>query len=337
MRQPRIGRLAGRFVVTWIEPDGTRRRYRLDATTIKGAEAEGRDIFRRETARKSDLTFTTLLDMYRAEKSGRPIATTMGYTGKSLMAAFGTMRPDQITVNDCRQYRKAREKSGIKTGSVWTELGHLRMVCSWAAKRGLIDRAPHIELPQKPQPKDRWLDDTEITRIITADAEPHIRLAIMLMLATAARVGAILDLTWDRVDFDRNQIDLRIDSEGPRKGRAVVPITSTLRGALANAAECALTDYVIEWAGHPVKSIRTGFNKTVKNSGLKSVTPHVLRHTAGVRMAVAGIPMQKISQYMGHSNTAVTERVYARFAPDHLSDAAAALEFGGLRIVKSVH
>ncbi len=33
--------------------------------------------------------------------------------------------------------------------------------------------------------------------------------AILLMLTTAGRVGAILDLTWDRVDFDRAQIDLR--------------------------------------------------------------------------------------------------------------------------------
>lgn len=157
---------------------------------------------------------------------------------------------------------------------------------------------------------------------------------MMIMLSTAARVGAVLGLTWDRVDLDRNQIDLRLDAEGPRKGRAVVPITTTLRAALSSAAEVALSDHVIEWAGGPVKSIRTGFAKTAKNAGLSSVTPHVLRHTAGVKMAVAGIPMQKISQFMGHSNTTITERVYARFAPDHLSDAAAALDFGPLRVVR---
>ncbi|MFB2595879.1 site-specific integrase [Paracoccus sp. p4-l81] len=198
----------------------------------------------------------------------------------------------------------------------------------------MIERAPHIELPQKPAPKDRWLTDAEITKLLTADAEPHIRLAMMIMLATAARVGAVLELTWDRVDLDRNQIDLRLDAEGPRKGRAVVPITSTLRAALAAAAESAISDHVIEWAGGPVKSIRTGFSKAVSNAGLKDVSPHVLRHTAGVKMAAAGIPMPKISQFMGHSNTSVTERVYARFAPDHLADAAAALDFGPLRVVK---
>ena len=67
---------------------------------------------------------------------------------------------------------------------------------------------------------------------------------------------------------------------------------------------------------------------------LAGVTPHVLRHTPGVKMAAAGVPMHKISQFMGHSNKVVTERVYARFAPEHLSEAVAALEVGPLRLVK---
>lgn len=330
----RIGKLNGRFVVTWTSETGARKRFRLDAKDIKSAEAEGRDIFRRESARPSGHLISDLFSLYRAEKSGRPIAETLGYTGKSLLPHFGNMRPDQIAVDDCRAYTAARLAQGKSKGTVWTELGHLRIVCRWAEKSGLIDRVPHIELPQKPSPKDRHLTDSEISRLMAADAEPHIRLAILLMLTTAARVGAALDLTWDRVDLERGQINLRVDQEGPRKGRAVVPINATLMGALSSAAEHAMSDYVIEWSGRRVKSIRTGFAKAVDNAKLVNVTPHTLRHTAAVRMAAAGIPMHKIAQYLGHNNTSITERTYARFAPDHMADAAAALEFGHLRVVK---
>lgn len=330
----RIGKLGGRFVVTWIDEDGTRRRHRLQAADKKAAEAEGRDVFRRETARSNHLLISDLWEMYRSEKQGRPIAETLRHTGKAALSHFGALRPDQVTTQDSRNYRAARVAQGLSLGSVWTELGHVRIVCRWAEKVGLIERAPHIELPQKPSPVERFMTDAEITKLMAADAEPHIRLAIILMLTTAGRVGAILELTWDRVDFDRNQINLRVDSEGPRKGRAVVPINSTLRAALSSAAEAAMSDYVIEWAGKPVKSIRRGFNKAALNAGLKGVTPHVCRHTAAVRMAAAGIPMQKISQYLGHSNTSVTERTYARYAPNHMSDAADALEIGHLRVVK---
>lgn len=275
-----------------------------------------------------------LLALYRADKHGRPIAETIGYTGKALMAHFGEMRPDQIGTADCRDYTKLRKAAGKSVGTIWTELGHLRMVARWALKTGLIEREPHIELPQKPAPRDRFLTEAEAGKLVDAANEPHIRLAILLMLNTAARVGAILDLTWDRVDFRRGQIDLRIDSTGPRKGRAVVPMNATLRAGLMTAKDSAMSDYVVEWAGDRIASIRTGFNAAVKRARLKDVTPHVLRHTAAVRMASAGIPMSRISQFLGHSNTAVTERVYARYSPDHLADAAAALEMPNLRIVK---
>jgi integrase len=53
----------------------------------------------------------------------------------------------------------------------------------------------------------------------------------------------------------------------------------------------------------------------------------VFRHTAGVWMAQADVPMQKISQFMGHTSTRVTERTYARYSPSFMKDAAAALEF----------
>lgn len=334
MREYRIGRLKGRFVVTWREDDGHRRRYRLDALTAKEAEAEALDVIRRETTPAGGNTISTIWQAYLREREGRPIATTMGYTGKAVLDHFGAFRPDQVIAQHSRDYAAKRMAAGISQGSVWTELGHLRTALLWAAEVGMIDRAPVIERPQKPAPKERYLTRAEIERLLAVEMAPHIRLAIILMLTTAGRVGAVLDLTWTRVDFERSQINLRSDAIGPRKGRAVVPMNSTLRAALQDARQAALTEFVVEWAGKRVASIRTGFNAAVKAAGLEDVSPHVLRHTAAVHMAEAGVPMSKISQYLGHSNTMVTERVYARFAPGHMADAAAVLEFGRAREIK---
>jgi integrase len=199
----------------------------------------------------------------------------------------------------------------------------------------MIDRAPHIPRPQKPAPADRWMTHAEIGKLLDAAAiTPHIRLAVLLMLTTAGRVGAILELTWDRVDLDRGQIDLRLDAAGPRKGRAVVPINATLRAALEVSAEAALSDYVVEYAGGRVGSIRKGFSAAVARAGLDGVSPHTCRHTAAVHMAAAGVAMPMISQFLGHSNTAITERVYARFAPSHMTEAANVLNFNAVRKVQ---
>lgn len=68
---------------------------------------------------------------------------------------------------------------------------------------------------------------------LDACAAPHIRLAVILLLGTAGRAGAILDLTWDRVDFDRGIINLRLADSATRKGRAVVQMNGMTRAALS--------------------------------------------------------------------------------------------------------
>lgn len=331
-----IGRLRGGFAVSWHE-DGKRRRYQLAARTRKAAEAEAIDIIRRETAPVGGQTVADIWALYLDARKGRHIHRVMSHA-PAVLAHFGHLRPDQITAEHCHAFTAKRRRDGMKDGTIWTEAGWLRTALQWAAKPGrrLIPEAPEIERPAKPAPKDRWLTHGEIDRLLAAATTPHVRLAIVLMLTTAARVGAVLDLRWDRVSFERGQIDLRVDATGPRKGRAVVPMNRMARAALQTAREAALSDYVVEWAGGPVKSIRKGFVSACEAAGLKDVTPHSVRHTAAVHMAAAGIPISKISQFLGHSNEAITARVYARFAPDHLREAGDVLDFSAstIRAVK---
>lgn len=329
----RIGRLKGEYVVTWWEGD-KRRRYRLDAQSRAAAETVALAVFQRETLKAEGITIGSLWEMYRQEKQGRRVAVAMGFEWKAMKDHFGALRPEDLTIEVCRRYTAARRKMKVKgkdtfthDGTIWTELGHLRTVLTWARNARLIPFAPMIERPQKPAPKDRWLTRAEIDKLLAAPKAHHVQLAILLMLATAGRVSAVLELTWDRVDFQQGTINLRTNETGPRKGRAVVPMNDGLRAALSAAEKAATTDYVIEWAGGPISRLRTGFNAAAKAAGVKGVTPHVLRHTAAVHLVAAGTPMQKVSQYLGHSSISVTERVYARFAPDHLKAEAEILDF----------
>lgn len=325
-----IGRLRGGFCVQWYE-DGKRRRHQLKASTRKEAESEAIDVYRRRTLPTDEPTVDDCWRSYRASLGDRPTARTLGYTGKSVLAHFGHYRTSQLHPGMCRVYAQRRNEEGISQGSVHTELGHLRSALLHAEKYRLIERAPYIWRPAKPTPKERFLTREEINRLIEGAGSPHIRLSIILLLGTAGRVGAILDLEWNRVDFERGTINLRLAESATRKGRAVVPMNGMTRAALSAAKEAALTDYVIEYGCDRVKSIRKGFSGACERAGIEGATLHTLRHTAAVLMAEAGIPMSKISQYLGHSNSATTERVYARYAPSHMQDAADVLNFTDLR------
>lgn len=252
----------------------------------------------------------------------------MRWTWKALEPHFGAKEATSITVADCRTYTAERLKDGKKEGSIHTELGHLRSVLVWAFKNNLISRAPHIERPAKPDPKSDYLTRDEATRLLDAAQAPHIRVAIMLMIGTGARNTAALELTWDRVDFERKMIHLRNPFEKRRlKGRASTPMNGKLAAVLQEAHKLALSPFVVEWAGGPVKSIKKGIKTAGAAIGRPDASPHMLRHSAAVWLAEDGHSMDEIAQFLGHGNSRITAKVYARYSPDYLRKLASSLEF----------
>jgi len=321
----RITRLRGEYCVTWDEGD-IRRRYRLGTDDPQEAA-------RRAPARYAELTrprgstVRELWESYCLDKEGRSVVTTMKYTWKALEAYFGDVEGEAVTVAQCRTYTRDRRAAGKKDGSIHTELGHLRSVLVWAQKQRLIAHAPHIERPSKPDPKEGYLTRDEVARLMEEANVPHVRLAILLMISTGARNAAALQLTWDRVDFDRSMIHLRnpFDRER-RKGRATVPMNDTLKAALVEAKEGALTPYVVEWGGNPVLSIKKGIKTAGAAIGRPDASPHMLRHSAAVWLAEDGHSMDEIAQFLGHENSRITFKTYARYSPTYLRRLADSLE-----------
>ena len=272
-------------------------------------------------------TVAEIVEAYLADKDKTAIrARDLRGSWKQAKPTFGHLRPDQITRDLCRAYRDERYAKGRKPATVRKELETVRAGLNFF-KKGLQSV---FELPSQPPAKDRFLDKAEARRLMKASRRfSHIRAFIALSLATGARQTALLDLTWDRVDFRRKTITLALNDaqDEQRKKRATVPMTGRayryLR-VLHNARTC---DHVIEWGSHRVRSIKKGFKAAAERAGLADITPHILRHTAASWMAEADVPMFDISRYLGHSDTRVTERRYAKLSPSHLRRAAKALNW----------
>jgi len=328
MRDYRIGRLKGRFVVMWNDPiTGSRRRYRLAADTSKEAEREARDLILQLEAPAAGSTVAQIWDAYQVEMGTRRQARKLAQVGKNLLPLLGHLTAETISNDDCRSYVAKRRKDGRKAATIRTEMGCLRASVLWAEKVRIINRAPTIEMPPAGQPRERYLDRTEFAALMDGASDPHIRLVILLMYTTAGRIGALLELEWSQVDLNRRIIRLAKGDIGPRKGRATLPINDTLMAALPAAKAASLSGYVVEWGGKPVKSIKTGFNAAVKRAGIDHCTPHDIRRTAGRFMVEDGVPIEEVAQFLGHTNPSVTRSTYAKFSPSYLRRAAGSLEF----------
>lgn len=280
--------------------------------------------------RPTEMTVEHIWEACRLDKKaqGKKIATNMEFHIKAIAPWFGKKHPGAITIDDCRKYVQHRLSQGRKMSTPITELKHLRLAVNWAEKKGWIEKAAFIEVPSDPPPRNRHLSRGEFKRLFDAALAPHIKVALALMIGTAGRIEAILQLTWDRVDFDRAKIQLQDELTARRqKGRATVPMNRDLCAILQTAYDRRTCNYVVEHGSASVKSVSKGFSNAASRAGIEDVSPHVIRHTAAVWMAESGIAMDEIAQYLGHADVSTTRRVYARYSPEHLHGAAETLNF----------
>ena len=303
---------------------GTPRKRIATGSDDRGrAEAIAGEIWRRLN-RPAQERVSDLWTVYQADRiaSGGSEARLKSLW-KNLNPHFGYKLGKAITKADCRDYAAKRKREGKSNSTVRTELEALRACLRWHYGND----APQIAAPPPSKPRDRFLSKEDRDRLLSNIETPHVRLFVILAFTTGARMGAILDLTWDRVDLKAGTIDFNpAGRDKTNKRRTVVPINDRARAALEEARKGALTDYVIEYGGERVKSVKKAVAAAARRSKVPC-SPHDFRRSAARWMAEANVSMEQIAQFLGHTSTRVTYATYARFSPRYMADAAAALDW----------
>jgi len=300
--------------------DGKRVRRTLYAADRPGAEAEARRLW--EGRGDTPWTMARLMTGYIASIEGRPSHQRRKDAWKAMRPFWERTDPALIDAQMCRKYAEQR-RAGPAT--IRYELLQVSTALAWGRAGKHITAKPEMWLPETAERKVRHLSHTQFERFFAAVRAPHARLYVLLGLYTMARPSAILELTWDRVDFERRLIDL--NPSGRRqtaKKRPVVSMNDELREALETAYEARQCAHVVERGAQKVGSVKKAFQAASERSGVQ-VTPYTLRHTGAVWAAEAGISMPALAQFMGHDDSATTERHYARFSPGYLANVANAV------------
>lgn len=322
MPEWRLKKYRGRWAAV-RSVEGRTERFSLRTTDLSEARRRLADFI----AEPAGETVEALVNAYLADKDKTAIRPeNLRFAWKQAQPHFGHLRPDQITRKVCREYVRHRSRLGRQPATIRKEIETVRAALRFHKK----DAGAIFELPRQPPPNDRHLTRDEARRLVKAARKtPHVRAFIVLSLTTAARQSALLELTWDRVDFKRRLIRLALgDAEDEqRKARAHVPMNRRAYGYLRVLRASATCPHVIEWGGHRVLSVKKAFRSACTIAGLDDVTPHTLRHTAASWMAMNGVPMLDISKYLGHGDTRITERRYAHLSPEYLRKAANVLDW----------
>lgn len=326
MSEYSVQRFRGGFAIVYRDAAGKRHREQLRAKDRPGAEAEARRGW--TDGDSSSWAVGRIVTAYIADREADGIASTARQRDawKAMKPFWENVPPELIDRAMAQSYARQR---GMSAATIRYELGMLSVALRWAVKNEKIRKAPDIWRPDQPERKVRNLTRRQFEKWFEQVRAPHARLYVELGIATMARPTALLELTWDRVDFDRGTVDLNPRGrKQTRKRRPVVPLNDDALAALKAAYAGRQGPTVIERGGKPVASVKKAFHAASERSGM-SVTPYTLRHTGAVWAAEAGVSMDELAQFMGHDDAATTSKHYARFSPDHLRRVANAVQRGG--------
>ena len=309
------------WYVQWAEGGRSKRR---STGCVECGEAEAwlrAFVLTLETAPTTPLTVSDAITFYRLSK---PVisADTATRIASRLKEFFGATPLDRGGPAAQLKYVERRRGDGVKDETIRRELAVLSAAYHYTKKFKELPFVPEVvTLPASP-PKERWITRQEAAKLFRALRRPrslHVLLFARLALYTGARSGAILQLTWDRVDLARGVIDYDLPGVRTSKGRAPARIGPIEIRMLKAAQKKTRTAHVIEWRGEPVERIARAFRAHAKAAGLPDVTPHTLRHTFATWAARKGVPLHDIGGALGHSSPTTTKR-YAKHHPDALRE-----------------
>lgn len=219
-----------------------------------------------------------------------------------------------------------------------------------AVLAGIIPRSPcaSIMLPRGQKTPPVIFNEAQIKQLIAAAKGTDMEIVIDIELCLGLRRGELLGLTWNDIDFEKNQIHI-VNNRVVVNGKSVVkdPKTETSRRTVdvpvqlmqklrQHKAKClanrlrmgkayTVTDYVIV---HPdgkevyPEYMSQLFHKLLQKADLPKCRFHDLRHLCASIMLMQGVNVKVAQEHLGHKDISTTMNIYSHVLPSVAKDAA---------------
>lgn len=338
---------SGEWWVQYFDSQHKRRREKA------GTWSMARDLYRKrktealqgrklpETLRQRNIAVAELLAVaaeyatrnHRGARLGRD---KHDYRHATLKGLLGDRAADSLAPQDIEKAlsRIAKERRW-SAGSFNRHKAFLSLAYRLGVENGKVHSNPVrlVHRRREDNARTRWLTPDEERLLVDAISTlyPGELPAFNLALHTGMRRSEQYGLTWDCVNLERRQITIPRSKHG---GSRYIPLNdSAMRAlkALRQSGNGSGPVMVLSASGHgyhkghALKTPREWFKNACKAAGVNGFTWHDLRHTFGSRLAMAGIPLRRIQELMGHKTIQITCR-YAHLAPEGQLDAVRRLD-----------
>jgi integrase len=304
---------------------------RAEARRLLALVAQGKDPAGARTAAKTAPTVADLAQRFLAEHAEvkRKTSTAKEYRrllDHVVLPALGKKRVADLMRQDVARLHHARRATPTEANRALAVISAMfNMAERWGERADGSNPSRHVEkYPQRR--RERFLSADELARLGDVLAgyigSPYYAAAIKLLVFTGARLGEILSLQWQWIDFERGEARLPDSKTGAKTLHLPPPALAVL----AELPRIEGNPHVIVGAvpGAALINLEKPWRAIRKMAGLEDVRLHDLRHSFASIAASGGMGLPIIGKMLGHSQAQTTQR-YAHLASDPVKAAAAAV------------
>lgn len=237
-----------------------------------------------------------------------------------------------LTYHDIRPYLNKMHDLKYKRTTISRKLSSLRSFYKYLSKNNIVKDNPFllVSLPKKEKKLPSFLYYNELEDLFNIPnmEEPlgqRDRLVLELIYATGIRVGELVRIKKDDIDFYNKSIS--ITGKGNKMRNVIYgDYCKNIMNIYLNDGYLKLQgnkgcEYLIlNHRGEKItdRAIRYILNKIIDESSLKKhISPHTLRHTFATHMLESGADLLTVQELLGHESLSTTQ-IYTHITNEHL-------------------
>ena len=271
----------------------------------------------REKSPSFDGLLNWYLQIYSPEKRSHKRDLT---SAKSIRAYFGSRQIIEIAPDDVQGYKIKRRqtlsrktKQRISEATVDLELNLLKAVFSRAVEAGKAKTNPVKKVKlYRPDNRRSSILTQPVRQKLYQELRPHVRPVVRVLLETGLRVGEVMALRKENVQFKDGGAILRVRRKGGDLQE--IPISTDLTNLLYHvvkslpSSEGSGAPLWRKPGGKPLKNFRTAWENACNRAGVEGLWIHDLRRTFGTLALEDGADLVTLREILGHNHVSTTER-----------------------------
>lgn len=249
------------------------------------------------------------------------------YTFTLLIAYTGNIPIEQINITTLRAWRstltgqttiwqthptKPAVNRALSPFTVYGHVSRVRHFFQWLVDEEIISKSParRLELPRLSyQPKD--ISVADIDKLIAYKKTERDQLLLMLLIESGCRVGGLVSLTVEALDFE-NCRAWAIEKGGKSRYIYFSPETSANLKTFIQTRQIESGRVFCGKRGPLTTSgVYQALKRLAKRAGVERFNPHTFRHACARRMIAHDASLEDVSAVLGHTTSDVTRRYYA--------------------------